>query len=159
MSYTDGSCLHTLEGSKVKKSQRLYTRCQHWLKRRERFRKHRGYVWTSVHLHQTTNEQKRVNGTFDLYIINSLQTVDNKACSVLFGKRDAFFLPLQFYSLLLYTAPSSVRCVNFSYRNEMSLFPYMAIGVASRLMCASLAEARSRLSPFASLFGSELNEP
>jgi len=34
----------------------------------------------------------------------------------------------------------------------MSLFPYMAIGVASRLMCAALAEARSRLSPFASLF-------
>jgi len=41
----------------------------------------------------------------------------------------------------------------------MSLFPYMAIGVASRLMCAALAEARSRLSPFASLFGSELSEP
>lgn len=146
---TDESYLYTVEGRNVKKTQRLYTRCQHWFKRRI----FQWASWPRLNI-RSTNEQKRVNGTVDSCIICSLQTVDNKGCSVLFGKRDAFFLPL-----LLYTTPSSVCCVNVSYRDEMSLFPYMAIGVASRPMCAASAEARSRLSPFASLFGSELSEP
>ncbi len=103
----DESYLYTFEGRNVKKTRRLYTRCQHWFKRRI-------FPWASwLRLNiRFTNEQKRVNGTVDSYIICSLHTVDNKGCSVLFGKRDAFF-----NSLLLYTTPSSVCCVNFSYRN------------------------------------------
>lgn len=115
MPYTDGSCLYIVEGRNVKKIQRLYTRCQHWFKRREYFSEHRGHVWTSVHLHQSTNEQKRVNGTFDSYIICSLQTVDNKGCSVLFGKRDVFLCSF----IICCCTPPPLACAVWIFPIEM----------------------------------------